>query len=108
MSPSEQPTAAENQQRAQDYLQRFKQQPVGHYIAGQWCATEGAELFANINPADNSPMGKVVAGTPEDMDRACTAAAEAFPEWAALPGTLLRLQCRPDPCLPVCRRLRCP
>ncbi len=31
-------------------------------------------------------MGKVVAGTPEDMDRACTAAAEAFPEWAALPG----------------------
>ena len=86
MSPSEQPTAAENQQRARDYLQRFKQQHVGHYIAGQWCATEGAELFANINPADNSPMGKVVAGTPEDMDRACTAAAEAFPEWAALPG----------------------
>ena len=86
MSPSEQPTSAENQQRAQDYLQRFKQQHVGHYIAGQWCATEGAELFANINPADNSPMGKVVAGTPEDMDRACTAAAGAFPEWAALPG----------------------
>jgi len=86
MSPSEQPTAAENQQRARDYLQRFKQQHVGHYIAGQWCATEGAELFANINPADNSPMGKVVAGTPEDMDRACTSAAEAFPEWAALPG----------------------
>ena len=86
MPPFEQPTAAENQQRARDYLQRFKQQPVGHYIAGQWCATEGAELFANINPADNSPMGKVVAGTPEDMDRACTAAAEAFPEWAALPG----------------------
>ena len=86
MSPSEQPTAAENQQRAQDYLQRFKQQHVGHYIAGQWCATEGAELFANINPADNTPMGNVVAGTPEDMDRACTAAAEAFPEWAALPG----------------------
>ncbi|MGB0764773.1 MAG: 5-carboxymethyl-2-hydroxymuconate semialdehyde dehydrogenase [Luminiphilus sp.] len=86
MSPSEQPTAAENQQRARDYLQRFKQQPVGHYIAGQWCATESAELFANINPADNTPMGNVVAGTPEDMDRACTAAAEAFPEWAALPG----------------------
>ena len=86
MPPFEQPTAAENQQRARDYLQRFKQQHVGHYIAGQWCATEGAELFANINPADNSPMGKVVAGTPEDMDRACTAAAEAFPEWAALPG----------------------
>ena len=86
MSPSEQPTAAENQQRARDYLQRFKQQPVGHYIAGQWCATESAELFANINPADNTPMGNVVAGTPEDMDRACTAAAEAFPEWATLPG----------------------
>ena len=86
MSPSEQPTAAENQQRARDYLQRFKQQPVGHYIAGQWCATESAELFANINPADNTPMGNVVAGTPEDMDRACTAAAEAFPDWAALPG----------------------
>jgi len=86
MSPSEQPTAAENQQRARDYLQRFKQQPVGHYIAGQWCATESAELFANINPADNTAMGNVVAGTPEDMDRACTAAAEAFPDWAALPG----------------------
>ena len=86
MSPSEQPTSAENQQRAQDYLQRFKEQPVGHYIAGQWCATEDAELFANINPADNTAMGNVVAGTPEDMDRACHAAAAAFPEWAALPG----------------------
>ena len=86
MSPSEQPTAVENRQRAWDYLQRFKQQPVGHYIAGQWCATESAELFANINPADNTAMGNVVAGTPEDMDRACTAAAEAFPDWAALPG----------------------
>ena len=86
MSPSEQATSADNQQRAQDYLQRFKQQPVGHFIAGEWCATEDAELFTNINPADNSPMGKVVAGTPEDMDRACTAAAAAFQEWAALPG----------------------
>lgn len=90
MANSDQDTFTAYQDRANRYLQRFQEQPLGHFIAGRWCPTDAAALFDNINPADNTSLGQVVAGTPEDMAEACEAAAEAFPAWAALNGAKRR------------------
>ena len=63
---------------AGDYLQRFKAQPAGHCIAGAFEVPEDAEFFDNLSPADNRTLGRVVAGSEADMDRACQSAADAF------------------------------
>ena len=81
-------TFEDNQRRAAGYLDRFRTKPTGHYIGGVWTDATTAETFENLDPATNTPMGTVVAGTEADMDRACMAAADAFPEWSAMPGAL--------------------
>ena len=77
----------ENQLRAREYLKRFSSNTSGHYINGTWTDTRASETFDNIAPADNTSLGKIVAGTDGDMDNACEAAEAAFEEWAAMPGT---------------------
>ena len=42
--------------------------------------------FDNCSPIDGSCLGAVAAGDAADIDRAATAAAEAFPAWRATPG----------------------
>ena len=79
-------TFESNQQRARTFLERFLQHTTGHYIGGRWVDTAGSDTFDNLDPATNLPMGTVVAGAEDDMSLACQAAAEAFPEWASMPG----------------------
>ena len=76
----------ENIDRAEGYLSRFAANTTGHYINGEWQGTEGVETFDNIEPAANTSLGKIVAGTAEDMDRACEAAESAFEAWSEMPG----------------------
>lgn len=76
----------DNLDRAQKYLTRFANSTTGHYINGEWQGTEGVETFDNIEPAANTSLGKIVAGTAEDMDRACEAAESAFEAWSEMPG----------------------
>jgi 5-carboxymethyl-2-hydroxymuconic-semialdehyde dehydrogenase len=76
----------ENIDRAEGYLSRFAANTTGHYINGEWLPAEGAETFDNIEPAANTSLGKIVAGTAEDMDRACEAAESAFEAWSEMPG----------------------
>jgi 5-carboxymethyl-2-hydroxymuconic-semialdehyde dehydrogenase len=53
-----------------------------HYIDGQRIASsEGFDLFS---PIDQRPLGSIAQGLDEHVDRAVTAAARAFPAWAAL------------------------
>lgn len=85
-------TYDDNTARAAGYLSRFSLNPTGHFIAGEWVTEGDQNTFTNLNPATNQPLGEVVAGTPGDMDRACEAAKEAFPAWAAMPGAT-RKQC---------------
>ena len=84
MSDSEVTTS--NNARAAAYLERFAAAPVGHFINGGWVDVSDSELFENLSPATNQGMGNIVAGTAEDMDRACEAAGDAFKAWAAMPG----------------------
>jgi aldehyde dehydrogenase (NAD+) len=55
------------------------------YIDGQWVASTGADFIEVENPATEEIIGKVPAGTAEDVDRAVAAARAAFDGWAATP-----------------------
>ncbi len=75
-----------NLKQVEPYLKRFKDQALGHVIAGERVVPDNAEVFANLSPADNTSLGDVVAGRVADMDRACEAAAEAFADWRDVSG----------------------
>jgi acyl-CoA reductase-like NAD-dependent aldehyde dehydrogenase len=53
-------------------------------IDGKMVESEGGGWLESINPADESPLGRVPLGSPADMKAAVTAAQKAFPAWAAL------------------------
>ncbi len=56
-----------------------------NYINGQWQAGDG-ETIAVINPSTEKPIGHFHETSADDVDRAVTAACDAFPAWSALPG----------------------
>ncbi len=76
----------ENLEKLSPLLAEFSQQPIRHFINSQWVASSTGETFSNNSPIDDSYIGEVAAGTAEDIDTACNAAAEAFDDWAAMPG----------------------
>ncbi len=53
-------------------------------IDGSWVEAVSKAWFPVINPATGEPVAEVPDGGPADMQRAVSAAAEAFPRWAAL------------------------
>ncbi len=53
------------------------------YIDGAWVPSTGKGTIDVINATTEAVMGRVPEGTPEDVDQAVTAAAAAFPDWAA-------------------------
>ncbi|MEV6737697.1 aldehyde dehydrogenase family protein [Streptomyces sp. NPDC051104] len=55
----------------------------GMYIDGDWRPAVGADTIEVVNPADEQVIGRVPAGTAEDVDAAVRAARAAFPDWAA-------------------------
>jgi lactaldehyde dehydrogenase/glycolaldehyde dehydrogenase len=55
------------------------------YIDGAWTDGRSRERIAVENPANESVVGTVPAGTPEDAVAALEAARRAQPAWAALP-----------------------
>ncbi|NKB38562.1 MAG: 5-carboxymethyl-2-hydroxymuconate semialdehyde dehydrogenase [Gammaproteobacteria bacterium] len=77
---------AENIKKAENYLQRYKDQATGHFINGKSDSGSEGRTFENVTPVDNSSLGQVVEGTAEDIDKACTAAEEAFTDWSRLSG----------------------
>lgn len=81
-------TFEENKAKAAEYLQRFKDKPIGHMINGGWTMGSGGELIDNTTPIDNSVLGQMVEGTVEDVDAACEAAEAAFEDWASTSGAV--------------------
>ncbi|MEX2639931.1 MAG: betaine-aldehyde dehydrogenase [Balneolales bacterium] len=57
------------------------------FISGKSVPVDPASCFDNINPATGSVTGRVAEASPADIDRAVSAAAEAFPAWSAMTGT---------------------
>ncbi|HET6633660.1 MAG TPA: aldehyde dehydrogenase family protein, partial [Streptomyces sp.] len=54
----------------------------GMYIDGAWRAPAGPETIEVLNPADETVLGTVPAGTAQDVDAAVRAARAAFPAWS--------------------------
>ncbi|MGI5453478.1 aldehyde dehydrogenase family protein [Streptomyces sp. CA-249302] len=57
----------------------------GMYIDGAWRPAAGGEAIDVVNPVDEQVIGRVPAGTAEDVDQAVRAARAALPGWAATP-----------------------
>ncbi|MCT9084307.1 aldehyde dehydrogenase family protein [Streptomyces fulvoviolaceus] len=55
----------------------------GMYIDGGWRPATGPDVIEVVNPADEQVIGRVQAGTAEDVDIAVRAARAALPAWAA-------------------------
>lgn len=55
----------------------------GMYIDGEWRSATGPDVIEVVNPADEQVIGRVPAGTAEDVDHAVRAARAALPGWAA-------------------------
>ncbi|WIV52918.1 aldehyde dehydrogenase family protein [Amycolatopsis nalaikhensis] len=64
------------------------------FIGGKWCPAAGAERIAVRNPATEQVIADVPAGTPDDVDAACRAAADALPVWSAVPPAERAAACR--------------
>ena len=58
----------------------------GLFIDGQWTSPPGVRRFETINPATKEPVASFVSGSAEDVGRAVTAAAKAFPAWKETPA----------------------
>ena len=52
------------------------------YVGGQWIEATAQTVVAVINPATEAAIGEVPAGTPEDVDKAVSAARAALPSWS--------------------------
>jgi len=55
------------------------------YINGHWQRSKSADYQDVMNPATGDVIGRVPLATREDVDRAVSAASQAFPEWRRTP-----------------------
>jgi aldehyde dehydrogenase (NAD+) len=55
------------------------------YIDGQWVEPAGSETIEVVNSTTEEVIGRIPQGTPEDVDRAVTAARRAFESWSHVP-----------------------
>jgi 5-carboxymethyl-2-hydroxymuconic-semialdehyde dehydrogenase len=89
-SPADKTTAAEalaaNQAKAAVFLKRFREQPLGHFIAGQAERGSSREVFDNVSPVDSRVLNQVVSGDERDVHNAAVAAQSAFPAWRGKTG----------------------
>jgi len=54
----------------------------GHYINGQWVASQGGADFPVINPSNEEAYATISLGSEADTQAAITAAKAAFPAWS--------------------------
>ncbi|AKQ42947.1 aldehyde dehydrogenase (acceptor) [Aurantiacibacter atlanticus] len=54
----------------------------GHYIGGEWIQGDSGKTIDLINPANGKVLTKIQAGNAKDIERAVSAAKDAFPKWS--------------------------
>ena len=55
-----------------------------NYINGVWALSEGRASFDNINPSNETVIGKCNSTTHREVDVACEVAKKAFKSWKNL------------------------
>ncbi|MGH7609583.1 MAG: aldehyde dehydrogenase family protein [Candidatus Dormibacteria bacterium] len=58
------------------------------FIAGRFQPPAAGSYRLSVNPATEVGLAEVAEAGPDDLDRAVTAAQEAFPRWSRLPGSV--------------------
>jgi acyl-CoA reductase-like NAD-dependent aldehyde dehydrogenase len=57
----------------------------GHYIGGQWIASESGQWFETKNPTTGDVLARFPKGTRADVHKAIDAAEAAYPAWRKMP-----------------------
>jgi len=57
-----------------------------NYVGGEWLASDSVEILEVTNPATAESLASVPLAGGEDVDKAISAAAEAFPAWRRTPA----------------------
>ena len=78
-------TFAQNVERAEAHIARFRDGAVGHFIDGK-PETAGGPTFETHSPDDGIALARVCRGGREEIDRAVQAADNAFLEWGRTAG----------------------
>src|SRR5580698_5905473 len=77
-----------NRDRVAPLLAKLKADGIGHIIDGKVVPSISGQTFEAKSPVDGAVLATVARGGPEDIDRAATAAAQAFKAWRDMPATM--------------------
>ncbi len=75
-----------NIDQAADYLARFRESRLGHFIDGVDYIDPAESAFDNTSPVDGQLLGQVSAGGSQSIDRAARSSAVAFESWRTVSG----------------------
>jgi 5-carboxymethyl-2-hydroxymuconic-semialdehyde dehydrogenase len=75
-----------NLAKAERYFERFRHEPVLHFIDGVAKPAASGRTFETRSPIDNRVLASVAEGDAADVHEAASAAQRAFPLWRDLPG----------------------
>src|SRR4030081_379184 len=77
-----------NRDRAAPLLAKLKADGIGHIIDGKAVPSVSGASFETKSPIDGTVLASVARGNAEDIDRAATAAAQAFKSWRDMPAAM--------------------
>src|SRR3989440_9867833 len=77
-----------NRDRAASLLAKLKADGIGHVIDGKIVPSISGATFETKSPVDGALLASVARGGSEDIDRAATAAAQAFKAWRDMPAAM--------------------
>src|SRR5437879_1106803 len=77
-----------NRERSAPLLAKLRAEGIGHMIGGKTVPSTSGQTFETKSPVDGAVLASVARGNADDIDRAATAAAEAFKSWREMPATM--------------------
>jgi 5-carboxymethyl-2-hydroxymuconic-semialdehyde dehydrogenase len=77
-----------NCDRVAPLLANLKTDGIGHIIEGNIVPSISGETFQTKSPVDGTVLASVARGNAQDIDRAATAAAQAFKGWRDMPAAM--------------------
>jgi len=78
---SNQTPLEQNLARLEAHLKRYRDDGIGHFIAGQRVEASDGQTFVTESPIDQAAICDVAKGSEADIDTAAAAAKAAFPAW---------------------------
>ncbi len=80
----------ENETKARQYLARFSEEILGHVIGGEMVPGKSSASMENRTPIDGTMLNSTAMGGATEIDKAVTAATDAFTGWRDISGAARR------------------